>query len=148
MLDVTLSIPNQTAWIEEQLKNSKAKWKFAMFHFPPYNVEEPYDEIMREWCSLFDKYHVDMVMNGHMHYYLRTKPMYAGKAVDSPVKGTIYMMSISVPGKQEIWNEEEYAVKRYRNGPLYQHISIKGDQLFYKCFDPEGNVKDELVISK
>ncbi|NIJ55855.1 purple acid phosphatase family protein [Dyadobacter arcticus] len=148
MLDPTLSVPKQSAWVEEKLKSSKAKWKFAMFHFPPYNVEEPYDEIMREWCTLFDKYHVDMVMNGHMHYYLRTKPMYNGKAVVTPAEGTIYTMSISISGKQEIWTEEDYAVKRYRNGPLYQHISIKGNSLFYRCFDPEGNLKDELVINK
>ncbi|MCE7058485.1 metallophosphoesterase family protein [Dyadobacter sp. CY343] len=148
MLDPTLPVPNQTKWVEDQLKNSKAKWKFAMFHFPPYNFEEPYDEIMREWCSLFDKYHVDMVMNGHMHYYLRTKPMFAGKSVDSPSKGTIYTMSISIPGKQERWPEEEYAVKRYKDGPLYQHISIKGNKLHYRCLDPEGVLKDELIIEK
>jgi hypothetical protein len=148
MLDPTLPVPQQSAWVAEQLKNSKAKWKFAMFHFPPYNFEEPYDEIMREWGTLFDKYHVDMVMNGHMHYYLRTKPMYNGKAVASPAEGTIYTMSISIPGKQERWPDEEYAVKRYKDGPLYQHIAIKGNTLSYKCFDPEGNLKDELTIQK
>jgi hypothetical protein len=148
MMDATLSVPAQSSWVEEKLKNTKAKWKFVMFHFPPYNFEEPYDEIMREWCSLFDKYHVDMVMNGHMHYYLRTKPMFANKAVDSPAKGTIYTMSISIPGKQERWPDEDYAVKRYKDGPLYQHISIKGNKLHYRCLDPEGALKDELIIEK
>ncbi|MCE6992275.1 metallophosphoesterase family protein [Dyadobacter sp. CY323] len=148
MLDATLSVPQQSAWVEEQLKKSNAKWKFAMFHFPPYNFEEPYDEIMREWCSLFDKYHVDMVMNGHMHYYLRTKPMFNKKPVGSPSKGTIYTMSISIPGKQVRWPEEDYAVARYKDGPLYQHISINGNTLNYTCYDPDGNVKDQLVIKK
>ncbi|WP_229208450.1 purple acid phosphatase family protein [Dyadobacter psychrophilus] len=148
MLDATLSVPAQTAWVEEKLKNSNAKWKFVMFHFPPYNFEEPYDEIMKEWCSLFDKYHVDMVMSGHMHYYLRTKPMFNDKPVSTPAQGTIYTMSISIPGKQERWPKEDYALVRYKDGPLYQHIAIKGNSLSYKCYDPEGNVKDQLVISK
>ena len=148
MMDVTLSVPAQTAWIEEKLKNSTAKWKFVMFHFPPYNFEEPYDEIMKEWCSLFDKYHVDMVMSGHMHYYLRTKPMFNNKAVASPAKGTIYTMSISIPGKQERWPNEDYALVRYKDGPLYQHIAIKGNSLSYTCYDPDGHVKDQLLINK
>lgn len=148
MIDCTQPVSVQTAWIESQLKNSKAKWKFAMFHFPPYNFVEPYDDIMKAWCSLFDKYHVDMVMSGHMHYYLRTKPMYAGKVAADPSKGTIYTMSISIPGKQDEWPAEDYAIVRYPDGPLYQHISIKGNTLSFKCLDPEGNVKDELVIRK
>ena len=148
MMDATLSVPAQTAWLEAQLKNSNAKWKFVMFHFPPYNFEEPYDEILKEWGSLFDKYHVDMVMSGHMHYYLRTKPMFKNKPVDSPAKGTIYTMSISIPGKQERWPDEDYALKRYKDGPLYQHITIKDNVLSYKCLDPDGNVKDELLIRK
>jgi predicted phosphodiesterase len=147
-IDGTLPVKAQTAWIEAQLKNSKAKWKFAMFHFPPYNFVEPYDEIMQEWCTLFDKYHVDMVMSGHMHYYLRTKPMYAGKPVADPSKGTIYTMSISIPGKQDEWPAEDYAVVRYPDGPLYQYISMKGNKLVYKSLDPEGHVKDQLVIEK
>ncbi len=148
MLDATLSVPGQSAWVEAQLKKSTAKWKFVMFHFPPYNLEEPYEEIMREWCTLFDKYHVDMVMNGHMHYYLRTKPMNAGKPVASPAEGTIYTMSISIPGKQEQWPDESYAAVRYKDGPLYQHISIKGGELHYQCLDPAGTLKDELIIRK
>jgi acid phosphatase type 7 len=148
MIDCTQPVAAQTAWIESQLKNSKAKWKFAMFHFPPYNFVEPYDDIMKAWCSLFDKYHVDMVMNGHMHYYLRTKPMNNNKIVATPAEGTIYTMSISIPGKQEEWPKEDYAVVRYPDGPLYQHITIKGNTLSFKCYDPEGNVKDEFVIRK
>ena len=147
-IDATLNIPAQTSWIETQLKNSKAKWKFVMFHFSPYNFVEPYDEIVKEWGTLFDKYHVDMMMGGHMHYYLRTKPIFNGKTVDDPAKGTIYTMSISIEGKQEEWPDEDYAVKRYPDGPLYQHLTIIGNKLFYKCLDPEGNVKDELVIEK
>lgn len=148
MMDPTQSVPAQTSWMEEKLKTSKAKWKFVFFHFPPYNFVEPYDEIMKEWCTLFDKYHVDMVMNGHMHYYLRTKPMFNGKAVATPAQGTIYTMSISIPGKQEEWPDEAYAVTRYQDGPLYQHITMKGNTLLFKCYDPEGNIKDAFTIVK
>ncbi|GAB2778168.1 hypothetical protein GCM10027275_21850 [Rhabdobacter roseus] len=148
MMDVTQPIAAQTAWMEKQLRDSKAQWKFVMLHFPPYNFVEPYDEIVAEWGTLFDKYHVDMVMSGHMHYYLRTKPMHAQKAVASPAQGTIYTMSISIEGKQDTWPAEEYALVRYPDGPLYQHLRITGNKLEYRCLDPEGNVKDQLTIVK
>jgi len=148
MIDATQPIEAQTAWIEEKLANSKATWKFAMFHFPPYNFEEPYPEIIEAWGPLFDKYHVDMVMSGHMHYYLRTKPMYNNQAVGDFAKGTIYTMSISIGGKQQRWPREDYAVVRYPGGPLYQHIVIDRNTMRYTCYDPEGNKKDELSITK
>lgn len=148
MIDGTQSLDAQVDWIEQQLKNSEAKWKFVMFHFPPYNFGEDYWEIRQKWCSIFDKYHVDMVMSGHMHYYLRTKPMFNEKPVATPAKGTIYTMSISIEGKQEEWPDEDYAVVRYKGGPLYQYIKIDGNKLEYKCLDPEGNIKDALEIVK
>jgi hypothetical protein len=148
MIDATLSVPAQNAWIEEKLKSSKAKWKFVFFHFAPYNFVEPYDEIRREWCTLFDKYHVDMVMSGHLHYYLRTRPMFDNKPAANASKGTIYTMSVSIPGKQEEWLPEDYAVVRYPGGPLYQHISIKDNILTYQCLDPDGKIRDAFEIVK
>jgi len=37
--------------------------------------------------ALFDKYHVDMALQGHDHAYLRTYPMNNQERVDSPQKG-------------------------------------------------------------
>lgn len=148
MIDATSPLRAQTEWITKQLSETDAVWKFVMFHFPPYNFVEPYPEIIAEWGPVFDKYHVDMVMSGHMHYYLRTKPIFNNQAVSDFSKGTVYTMSISIEGKQEEWPEEEYAVKRYPGGPLYQHMTITGNTLRYVCYDPEGNIKDELSITK
>ena len=69
MIDATSEVSDHSAWIEETLASSKATWKFAVFHFPPYNFEEPYFDIQEAWVPLFDKHHVDMVMGGHIHYY-------------------------------------------------------------------------------
>ncbi len=148
MIDATSPLQVQTEWIKKQLSETDAVWKFVMFHFPPYNFVEPYPDIIAEWGPVFDKYHVDMVMGGHMHYYLRTKPIYNDQVVKDFSKGTVYTMSISIEGKQEEWPEEEYAVKRYPGGPLYQHMAIDGKTLRYVCYDPEGNIKDELSITK
>lgn len=148
MIDATSPIEAQTAWIKEQLARSKADWKFAFFHFPPYNFEEDYRDIRREWCRLFDEYHVDMVMSGHVHYYQRTKPMFAEKPVASSAKGTIYTISIGIPSEHEVWPDADYAQVRYKSGPFYQHMTINGKTLIYTAYDKDGHVVDDLKIVK
>ena len=119
-----------------------------MFHFPPYNFEEPYPEIQQAWVPLFDKYHVDMVMGGHVHYYMRSHPMNAGKVVDNFSKGTVYSISISIPAHHDDIGEEPYAVQRYAEGFFYTRMEIKGKTLKYTVVDNHGNIKDEFEIRK
>jgi hypothetical protein len=148
MLDVTSPIEEQSSWIEQQLQGSEAVWKFAMFHFPPYNYEEDYSDIRREWCILFDKYHVDMVMSGHTHYYMRSKPINNEQVVDHPSRGTIYIISVGIPGNHENIPDEYYAEITDGSGWVYQHIEIDGNELIYKSLDLDGNIKDTFIIEK
>lgn len=148
MLDVTSSMDLQSSWIEDQLKNSDATWKFAMFHFPPFNYEEDYPEIRRKWSVWFDKYHLDMVMSGHTHYYMRSKPINNDQIVEDFSQGTIYVISIGIPNNHVNMPPEDYAEVRDGKGWLYQHMEIKGNKLIYKSLDIEGNILDEFVIEK
>lgn len=148
MIDATSEVKDHTPWIEEKLAGTKATWKFVMFHFPPYNFEEPYPDIQEAWVPLFDKYHVDMVMGGHVHYYMRSRPMAGGKVVDSFDKGTVYAISISIPWKHDTITPEPYAVKQYPEGYYYQWMEIDGKTLKYKSVDVNGAVKDKFVINK
>ncbi len=72
-------VDKQKTWIEDQLKNSKAKWKFVVGHHAPYtggwrNGTE--DEMkMRAFLSpIFEKYGVDIYICGHEHHLEHTKP--------------------------------------------------------------------------
>lgn len=148
MIDVTLPIAEQTKWIEQQLSTSQEDWKFAVFHFPPYNSIEFYHDIIGEWGPLFDEYHVDMVMSGHFHYYLRTKPIYNGGPVASPAEGTIYLMSVGTTGKNKDMKPAEYAALQFGADHLYQHVEINGNTLRYTSYGADGEVKDSLLIQK
>lgn len=148
MIDATSDVDDHTPWIERVLAASKAKWKFVMFHFPPYNFEEPYLDIQQAWVPLFDNYHVDLVMGGHIHYYMRSKPMNAGKVVDDYGKGTVYAISISIPSKHDHLGPEPYAVKQYQEGYFYQRVEVGANKLTYKAVDADGKVADEFEIEK
>jgi len=148
MIDATSDVDAHTPWIEETLRSSTAKWKFAIFHFPPYNFEEPYPEIQKAWVPLFDKYHVDMVMGGHIHYYMRSRPMRGGSVVPSFEDGTVYTISISIPANHDDMTAEPYAEKQYPDGYYYQYMQIDGDLLTYTVYDEEGIVRDQFNICK
>ena len=148
MIDATSPIEKQTKWIEEQLATTTATWKFAIFHFPPYNFDEPYPDIQQAWVPLFDKYHVDMVFGGHIHYYMRSKPMNGGEVVDSYNNGTVYIISIGIPSRSRDIGEEPYAAVRYGEGQYYQYIKIKGNELSFTAVNAEGKVADSFNIKK
>ena len=148
MIDSTHPMEDQTEWIEEQLKNTQATWKFVMFHFPPYNFEEPYFEYQKEWVPIFDKYHVDMVMSGHIHYYMRSKPMNNGKVVKSHKDGTVYAISIGTSSRNRDIGEEPYAEVRFSEGQYYQHMAIDKNILKYTTFNKEGKIVDQFTIKK
>ncbi|QGY47295.1 metallophosphoesterase [Maribellus comscasis] len=148
MIDATSPVEKQTTWIENQLKNSDAIWKFAVFHFPPYNWEEPYLDIQKEWVPVFDKYHVDMVFGGHIHYYMRSKPLKNGDVVASYNDGTAYIISIGIPSKTEDFINEPYAELRKMEGQFYQYIEIDDNQLIYKSVDSDNNVIDSFNLKK
>jgi acid phosphatase type 7 len=147
MIDATSPIDAQTEWIERELAGSSAQWKFAMFHFPPYSSDGGYPEIRKKWCSIFDKYHVDMVMSGHVHNYLRTKPMKDEKTVSSPAEGTIYLVSIAIPDNDP-QARLPYAESQVSGEMLYQKVTINGNKLDYKAMNIDGLIRDQLTIIK
>ena len=148
ILDATGPIEEQAKWLEAELKKTNADWKFAIFHFPPYSYEEDYPSIREHWGSLFDEHHVDMVMSGHVHYNMRSEPMYAGKPVASPADGTIYLISISIPNRNHTMSQREWVDVRFGGEGLYQTFDIDNKKLVYRSLNIKGEVRDELVVQK
>jgi len=149
VLDCTDDIAAQRPWLEKVLRESKATWKFALFHFPPYSLDEDYPEIRREWCPLFDRYHVDFVLCGHVHHLERTHPIRAGKVVGSPAEGTIYLMTVAVGQRPTFNKPPDFAAVAMEPGPpLFHAFTIKGRALRMQAMDATGKVWDELEVGK
>ena len=148
ILDATGPIELQAEWLKTELQKSNADWKFAVFHFPPYSYDEDYPTIRQHFGSLFDEYHVDMVMSGHVHYYMRSKPMYKGKPVASPEKGTIYLISIAIPNRDRDMPPRDWVDVRFGGEGLYQTFDIDNKKLVYRALNIKGDVRDELMIEK
>ena len=148
MLDATLPTAPQTEWMHGVLANHTADWVFVFTHFPPYNAVEPYDNLIREWVPVFDKYGVDMVMGGHYHYYMRSKPLINSEISPDPAVGTRYFISIGTKGKNKEAPKEYYADVQFEAEFLYQHVEIDGKTLHYASYNLDGNVVDQFSIQK
>ena len=149
VLDVTTDIDANAKWMEEQLANSKAMWKFALFHFPPYSAGDPEPDVLNKWTPIFDKYHVDFALSGHVHHYLRTQPMKAGKVVDSPKDGTIYLIGISIPAEKVSTDKLPYkANPSVAPSPLCILFSVDGNKVTIRTHDDTGKVVDSLEVMK
>jgi acid phosphatase type 7 len=151
ILDGNLNPRKQAPWLEETLSRTKATWKFAVYHHPAYSSGGNRDNaaLRRTWTPLFDKYHLDLALQGHDHAYLRTYPMKAGKRVASPKDGTVYIISVSGT-KLYAQPKHDYAEFGMTKVSTYQVIDIQtsGNRLVYRAYDIDGKLRDELVIEK
>jgi 3',5'-cyclic AMP phosphodiesterase CpdA len=66
----------QTRWLRRSLARSKARWRIAALHHPPYSCGgyAAHERVLHEWAPLFERYGVQLVLSGHDHNYQRFAP--------------------------------------------------------------------------
>ncbi|MCP5524911.1 MAG: metallophosphoesterase family protein [Verrucomicrobiales bacterium] len=151
ILDSNLDPGLQAPWLEEQLANSTALWKFVSYHHPAYSSAPSRDnEVLRDaWVPVFDRYHVDLALQGHDHAYLRTYPLKGSERVGNPADGTVYVVSVSGT-KMYDQAPRPYTEVGFTKIPTYQvlDVRVEGNELTYRAFDNQGRVRDSFVIRK
>ncbi|MFF9620055.1 fibronectin type III domain-containing protein [Streptomyces griseosporeus] len=88
----------QTTWFEAQLKKYRAAkdidFVVVFFHHCAYCTSTAHASeggVRQEWVPLFEKYQVDLVINGHNHVYERTDVLKGGRVAKKlPIGGTAY----------------------------------------------------------
>jgi 3',5'-cyclic AMP phosphodiesterase CpdA len=151
VLDSISPVERQTAWLEEVLSQSNATWKFVMFHFPPYNpetTEVEYPDVIAQWVPLFDRYQVDVVLNGHIHRYVRSYPMKAGQRVEALARGTVYLDSVAVPNPPARQPAPAWAATFQGGQPLFQTFQIHGRRCELQTYNLEGTLVDTAILEK
>ncbi|MGC6489218.1 MAG: metallophosphoesterase, partial [Planctomycetota bacterium] len=150
----------QYAFLERELKRSKAEWKIVCYHHPAYTSDEnDYgntwygpstrgDLRTRELVPLFDRYGVDIVWNGHIHSYERTWPLRGDRAT-RPGGGTVYMITGGGGGGLELAGPiRPFFQNTVKHGHHFCYVAVNGKTLEMKAYDLEGRLFDTLTIEK
>ena len=151
-------LEEQTKYIEEQLKTSTAKWHIVTCHHSVFSPAKGRDfEFARTyWKPLFDKYQVDLVLNGHDHTYSRGHVPQLSTKEDSKNLGTVYVTSVSGPKQYslDIAQMQGYTTQGYRldnsaeQTQFYQVITVAENELTYVAYTALGEEYDRAVIKK
>ncbi|WP_051399878.1 purple acid phosphatase family protein [Haloechinothrix halophila] len=87
----------QETWLEATLADYRSRpdvdWIVVGFHHCPYCSSSRHSSdggVRDRWTPLFDRYQVDLVINGHNHLYERTHPIRQGNpTTEAPIGATI-----------------------------------------------------------
>jgi len=103
-------------------QNKNIEWIFVIFHKPMYSsISKQLEEyIMRDkYQQIFDKYNVDLVIQGHNHIYSRTLPLsFNSQEISEPILD------------QNITNSNNNGTFTQPNGIVYLVVGTGGDELY------------------
>ncbi|MCL4797437.1 MAG: fibronectin type III domain-containing protein [Bryobacteraceae bacterium] len=138
----------QAAWLERVLSANPNQWTVATFHHPIYSTAQRRDnKALRElWQPIFDKYRVDLVLNGHDHVYGRTRPVTAADEASGKA-GTVYVVSVSGIKFYELARKGVFD-RVAEDTQLFQIIRIDGGRLSYECRTAGGQLYDAFELEK
>lgn len=128
----------QDRWLAQDLASARSAWKIAWFHHPPYTKakHEPSLPVRKAWVPLFERYGVQLVLNGHNHVYERTRP----------IRGVTYVVTggggASLHGARPA-DFLEVSDSRHH----YLRLQASPERLSWEAVDADGRVLDRAELS-
>ena len=142
----------QIAWMNKVLSGNPNRWTVVFQHQPVYPISKERSRALQMeslLVPLYDKYHVDLVLQGHDHAYGRTHKLRAGKIVAEGEPGTIYATSVSGPKMYKLTPVVPDLMAKLLEGiQLYQVVSVQGNRLSYQSCTLDGAVVDSFELHK
>lgn len=130
----------QSAWMEDVLGDNPNRWTIVTHHHPIHSASGNRDNAMlrRAWQPIYDKYGVDLVLQGHDHSYGRTglltfDPKDAeetdeGQGQDRPATNSAADAEVNIPT----------GVRGRSPGGTVYVVSVSGPKLYDLKKYPEG----------
>ncbi|MCA8995659.1 MAG: metallophosphoesterase family protein [Planctomycetaceae bacterium] len=148
-------LDEQAHWLDQVLTDCPCRWKVVTFHHPIYSSAAGRDNafLRKAWQPVFDKHHVDLVLQGHDHTYSRSHPLKyetnvaTGVTARSENGGTVYVVSVSGP---KMYNLEKRPLmaRGAEDTQLYQIVHVNGDTLRYEARTATGQLYDGFQLNK
>ncbi len=143
----------QYEWAKAQLEGAKQIWKIVFFHHPIYSSLR--SEATREHLEpLFNQFKVDLVFQGHTHFYERTFPLSGGARTDASEEpdyvdpsGTVYIVTGGGGGTLASAIPKAFSAF-YRSTFHFVRVDIDGPNLALDAIDADGQLLDRMTIAK
>jgi hypothetical protein len=144
-------VEKQLAWLNQVLANNPNRWTIVIQHQPIYAMAKgrDYDDMRSAVAPLYEKYHVDLVLQGHDHLYARTQKVAHGKVVDPSAPGVIYVISVSGPKMYEAQEaHRELMATLVQQKQFFQLVEVSSSRLLLTAYSVDGGIADRFELRK
>lgn len=136
----------QAEWLEQVLANNPNRWTVVVHHHPMNSVSMGRDNppLREHWQPIYEKYNVDLVLQGHDHTYGRDH-----KAHSLAEQGPVYTVSVAGPKMYLVSDTAQERMDRTgEDTQLFQAIEFSQDQLVYRSLTATGELYDGFTLVK
>lgn len=147
----SLENPNQLEWLEKTLQTNPKSWLIVTHHHPVYSTgrDRNNEELRELLVPLYEKYGVDMVLQGHDHHYGRTPKIVQDQIAADDAKGVVYAVSVSGPKMYEQnKNFLDLMAVELGDTQLYQIITLNPKMLRYEAWTLDRRMVDGFTLTK
>lgn len=139
----------QAQWLDSVLSHNPQPWTCVLFHHPIFSPKGTRDNprMRNAFKPLFDKYKVDLVLQGHDHTYARGMekiPMDGGL-----VPATMYVVSVSGPKMTGSHVEDKFWMdKSALYTQLFHVVTVSPQRLRFETRTATGELYDAFELHK
>jgi hypothetical protein len=150
---------SQKTFLEATLKSvDRARTPFvvALHHQPPYTTSSGHSsatDLRAAWAPLYDKYHVNAVLNGHVHSYESTKPLKGGTAssvgqVTTDALGTRYFVFGGGGADLYGFNGTQPYIQTRESVHGFAIMSASGAEMTWAAFRTDGSAIETITMPR
>jgi 3',5'-cyclic AMP phosphodiesterase CpdA len=135
-LDSNYMDKQQLEWLEKELQASGADWKICFFHHPLYSSGKkhgPSEELRTALEPVLVKHGVDLVLQGHEHFYERIEPQ---NGIHYFISGSAGQLRRSNIGSSGI------TARGFDQDLSFMLVEIAGDELYFQTVSRGGKTVD------
>jgi len=141
----------EVEWVAKVLSDNPNRWTIVVQHQGIYAISSgrEYAAMRAALAPLYEKYHVDMVLQGHDHVYARTHKIAGDRIVDPAAPGVIYVISVSGPKMYKTQKvNSQYMAKMIEDQQFYQIVDVSPERLALTAYSIDGAVVDGFELRK
>jgi len=141
----------EVEWLNKILGNNPNSWTIIVQHQAIFSIAKNrnYAEMRATLAPLYEKNHVDLVLQGHDHAYGRTHKIAGEQIVDSSAPGIVYAISVCGPKMYTLHDlHRELMAKTITQSQFFQVIEVSPDRLLFTAYSVEGSAVDEFELRK